>query len=483
MPSDKIEELRKIIALQGLPDEQLQWILDHSEYRELEDGEMISQTGKPMEYLWLMSEGKVIFYMDVNGKLVRYFVFENDKETGGSGGLLPYSRMTASPGNSYAEGKVKCFLIHKSHFPELERVSPELVQRLVGYMTERARTFATVKLQQEKVGALGQLAAGIAHELNNPAAAISRISEELNRRLKLNYELTEKMIAQQVNPQHISELFKIAHEKETAAKEKLTASQRMKREDELTDWLEENGYKQNLFSNDVFVESGFTVNDFEAIRNNTGNEEFARLAQWLENLLVSSQLIKDLDVASTRISQLVGAVKSHVHMDRTSEKQPTNLHEDIDNTLTLLGYKLRQKNITLEKKYCNNMRPVPAFVGELNQVWTNIIDNAVYAMSDNGKLVIETVCGKKNVTVCITDNGSGIPKDVISRIFDPFFSTKKVGEGTGIGLNLVSRIIKSHNGEINVSSEPGKTAFTIRLPFEDEAAGKEIKSTNEPIPK
>ena len=473
MPSEKIDELKKVIALKGLPEEQLQWILDHVEYREYEDGEVISVTGRPIDFLWFITEGKGLFYMDVNGKLVRYFTFENGIETGGAGGLLPYSRMTVSPGNTYAEGKVKSFFLHKKYFHELEQVSPELVQRLVGYMTERARTFATVKLQQEKVGALGQLAAGIAHELNNPAAAISRISEELNNKLKLNYELTEEMIEHQVNPQHIREIYKVAQEKETVEKEKLTAIQRMQREDDITDWLEENGYKETLLANDVFVESGFTVNDFETIRNNTGNEEFAYLIQWLENLLSTRQLISDLAHASNRITQLVGAIKSHVHMDRTNEKHPTNVHDDIENTITLLGYKLRKKNITVEKKFCNNMRNVPAFVGELNQVWTNIIDNAIYAMDDNGILTIETVCSRKDVRVCIVDNGSGIPKAVISKIFDPFFTTKKVGEGTGIGLNLVSRIIKNHNGEIKVSSEPGRTAFTVCLPFENEVSNKE----------
>lgn len=478
MPLGKIEELKKIIALQGLPEEQLRWILEHADYREYEDREILTATGKPIEHLWFISEGRVQFYLDVKGALVKYYTFENTQQTGGSGGLLPYSRMIASPGYSYAEGKVNVFAIHKSLFHELERVSPELIQRLVGYMTERARTFATLKLQQEKVGALGQLAAGIAHELNNPASAISRIAEELNSKLRLNYELTEKMIEHRVNPGHVRAIFEVAQQKEAAPRGKLTAMQRIQREDEIADWLREKGYEGNLLSNDVFVESGFTVNDFETIRTSTGDKEFAHLAQWLENLLVSRELIKDLGIASGRISQLVGAVKSHVRMDSTSEKQPTNIHSDIDNTLTLLGYKLRQKNIKVEKKYCNNMHNVPAVAGELNQVWTNIIDNAIYAMGNNGTLTIETVCSKKEVTACIIDNGTGIPKEIISRIFDPFFTTKKVGEGTGIGLNLVSRIIKSHNGEISVTSEPGKTAFSIRLPFEDETGSKSANETH-----
>jgi signal transduction histidine kinase len=152
-------------------------------------------------------------------------------------------------------------------------------------------------------------------------------------------------------------------------------------------------------------------------------------------------------------------------MDRTNELQPTNIHTDIDNTLTLLGYKLREKNITVNKTYCNNLVDIPAYVGELNQVWTNIIDNAIYAVDKNGELTIETSCDSKNVKVKIIDNGSGIPKDIMSRIFDPFFTTKKVGQGTGIGLDLVNRIVKRHDGEVKVESVPGRTEFAVCIPI------------------
>ena len=180
--------------------------------------------------------------------------------------------------------------------------------------------------------------------------------------------------------------------------------------------------------------------------------------------LSSQRVIKDLEEASTRISHLVGAIKSHVHMDQTNDLKPTDIHNDIENTLTLLGYKLREKNITVKKNFCENLPLTPAYVGELNQVWTNIIDNAIYALPKDGELTIETTCDPKNVKVKIMDNGSGIPPEIISRIFDPFFTTKKQGEGTGIGLDLVTRVIKHHSGDIKVNSKPGKTEFAICIP-------------------
>ena len=157
-------------------------------------------------------------------------------------------------------------------------------------------------------------------------------------------------------------------------------------------------------------------------------------------------------------------------MDRTSDLQPTNVHQDIENTLTLLGFKLREKNIEVIKKFCNDMPDVPAFVGELNQVWTNLIDNAIFAMDKNGTLTIQSTCDDKNITVAIIDNGGGISKDIMSRIFDPFFTTKKVGQGTGLGLSIAYGLIQKHHGNITVKSEVGRgTTFTIQIPIEQPA--------------
>src|SRR6478735_8726430 len=194
MPPITPEELRTVVALKDQPDEVLQWILENSDYHEYEEGTCIRKLGDPQNELYFILEGSLNFFMDVNGRQVYYFTFANDVATGGVSGLLPYSRMKSSPGYAYAVGKLRAVMMHKDHFPELEQRSPEVTQRMVGYMTERARLFATIQLQHEKVSALGKLSAGIAHELNNPASAISRIASELSEKLKSNYELTEKLL-------------------------------------------------------------------------------------------------------------------------------------------------------------------------------------------------------------------------------------------------------------------------------------------------
>ena len=460
-----IDELKKVIALSDLSDELLQWIMDHGEPLEYEEGEIVAKTGDPADWMFVIVEGKIDYYMNVNGKLVFYYNFTNDVETGGVTGLLPYSRMKIYSGNSIVVEKVRGLRIHKKYFPELEKLNPDFIQRLIGYMTERARFFATTQMQKEKVSALGNLAAGIAHELNNPASAINRISYELKNRLFLNIELTEKMLNQNINSEHIESLRNRIESKDNTPKQKLSALQRMKNEDGLMEWLEDKGLPTDRLVVETFTDAGFSSEDLEILSNKIPKEDLVQILLWVENLLSSQRIIKDLAEASTRISNLVGAIKSHVHMDRTNEKQPTDIHNDIENTLTLLGHKIREKNISVKKIFCSDLADVPVYVGELNQVWTNIIDNAIYALDQGGEITIESTCDTKNVNIKIIDNGKGIPPEIQSRIFDPFFTTKKVGEGTGIGLDLVKRIITRHDGEIKVHSKPGRTEFLICLPI------------------
>ena len=467
MSTITIEELRKVVALSDLPEEHLKWIVDHSEYHEYEDGDLVAKFGDPAEIMWFSPEGKVSFYMDINGRQVHYYTFENSPDSGsGVGGLMPYSRMKIYPGSSYAIGHVKMFRLHKKYFQELEQLNPDFIQKLIGYMTERARSFATTKLQHEKVNALGNLAAGIAHELNNPAAAIKSTSNELIKRLDRNYELTEKLIQCNLTPQQIQKVGTLVLEKETESSglKKLTLMQRMKSEDAIADWLDAKNIPDNKAMAETFSEFRVSADELESLSANVDKDAFINLIQWLDNLLSSHKIIKDIAEASSRISNLVGAIKSHVHMDQSNELQPTDIHHDIENTLTLLGYKLREKNITVKKIFCENSPEIPAYVGELNQVWTNIIDNAIFALQKNGEIIIETNCNAEYMNVKIIDDGSGISPEILSRIFDPFFTTKKMGDGTGIGLDLVQRIIKRHNGNIKVNSKPGRTEFSIWLP-------------------
>jgi signal transduction histidine kinase len=464
-PAATIDEIRKVVALSDLPDEHLQWILDRAEPQEYQDGAILAKTGGIPEHMYILLDGKVDFYMNVNGNLVYFHTFENDKTTGGMTGLLPYSRMKVYVGDAIAAGKVRVLALHKKYFEELERLNPALIQRLIGYMTERARTFATIQLQHEKVSALGKLAAGIAHELNNPAAAINRIAEDLKTRLVLNYQLTSALLVKDVGPEQIEQVRTIAREKETLTK-KRSAIECMMAEDEIMDWFRDHKLPESREIAETLAEFGFSPQDFDTIRQDAPDDSaFADLLRWLQNILLSDRLLTDLREASTRISHLVGAIKRHVHMDQSNDVQRTNIHSDIENTLSLMSYKLKQKNITVEKRFSEDLPQVDAFIGELNQVWTNLIDNAIDAVEKDGLITIETTRDHRTAFIRVIDNGSGIPENIQSRIFDPFFTTKKVGQGTGIGLDTVKRIVGHHHGEIKVESTPGRTQFTVCMPI------------------
>lgn len=466
MPPVTLDNLKNVVGLSEMPDEHLQWILDRSKYEEHSSGGLISKFGDTAESMWIALAGKVDYYMNFNGRQVYYFTFDNDNITGGIGGLMPYSRMVTYPGYSYASGEVKLIRLHKKYFHDLEQLNPDFIQKLIGYMTERARVFATTQLHHEKVNALGNLAAGIAHELNNPAAAINRIAHELKKRLIHNYDLTKSLLRGNMTPEHLESLHGLVLQKKDAINNvvKLSALQRINNEDDMAEWLENNGVTARETA-ETLSEFGFTINEMQHVKNDLGDTAFTGALPWLENLLSSQKILKDLDDASTRISHLVGSIKSHVHMDRTNELQPTNIHQDIENTLTLLGFKIREKNISIIRKFYADLPDIPAYVGELNQVWTNLIDNAIYALENGGNITIETSIDDHNLHVMITDNGVGIPQTIQSQIFDPFFTTKKVGVGTGIGLDLVNRIIKKHNGNIKLASVPGKTEFAISIPL------------------
>lgn len=478
MPSITTTDLRKVICLQDLPEEHLQWILEHGEYHEYPDGTVLTRTGEPIDHLWLIIEGAGKFYKDVNGRLVHYYTFENNATIGGAGGLLPYSRMKASPGFTFAAGQSRILSIHKKHFPELERLNPDFIQRLIGYMTERARSFATHQLQDEKINALGRLSAGIAHELNNPSSAITRMAIELKKKLFLNYKLTENiLLLQKLDPVQVDSLREktMALALQAAAGDGLTTLQKVRRENELCDWLEQKGYKDSRLISETFTAAGCTVDELQQIFDTVGSDAFMPLLQWLENLLTASWMLTDLEEASTRISGLVSALKSHVHMDRTTDKVPTDLHRDIDNTLTMFGFKLRQKNIKVIKNYAASLPEIEAHVGELNQVWSNLIDNAIYALDTNGTLTIETTADEMALHVHIIDNGHGIPPEILPHIFEPYYTTKEVGDGSGIGLDIVQRVIKNHQGQIDITSVPGRTEFAISLPVT-----QDVKNTTHP---
>jgi len=344
--------------------------------------------------------------------------------------------------------------------------SPELVQRLVGLMSDRVRSEEKYEQEREKMSALGKLAAGLAHELNNPAAAIVRATDTMRERLQSLSVIAGRLAAAGLTDAHIragDALRKLAHEREKTVT--MTPIERGKCEDEVGDWLEDHGVPRPWVLAETFVDVGLCQGDMEKWAAGGPDGSLANVLEWVEANLASDRLIDEIGEAGKRISDLVASVKAYSHMDRGLGKQPTDLRVGLDNTLRILGHELKAKKISVERVIPDDLPSVFGYAGELNQVWTNLLDNAIDASPEGGRIRIELEKDDGAVAVRIIDHGDGIPEGIREKIFEPFYTTKPPGEGTGLGLDIVQRIVtQQHAGSITVTSKPGETVFTVLLP-------------------
>jgi signal transduction histidine kinase len=363
-------------------------------------------------------------------------------------------------------------ILPKEKFREMIRERFELTQALVHIMTTRVRDFTSLQQQNEKMMALGKLSAGLAHELNNPAAAIVRGSTSLIKHLKLVPEAFKEVIAIRMEDKEVdlvnNKLFEVLGRPD---KPNLGLMERTEREDEIRDWMEDHQVAQAAEIAENFLDYGFTCGDLLVFKEHIPAKSLSPVFNWINSNLVTERMVQDIQESSQRISDLVNSVKNFTHMDQGKGKERTDIHTGIKNTLVMLQYRFKKGNIELVKELDEHLPTIMALVGELNQVWTNLIDNALDAMEVNGKgqLTIRTEKDHDYVKICIIDNGPGIPADIQSRIFDPFFTTKDIGKGTGLGLDVVNRIVAQHRGSVKVQSVPGRTEFIVCFPINGES--------------
>jgi signal transduction histidine kinase len=247
----------------------------------------------------------------------------------------------------------------------------------------------------------------------------------------------------------------------------LSLIERNSLEDEIADWLDEKNVEDSYDLAATFVAYGVTLQEMERLNEMIPDEFLSPVLAWVANNFNTEGLVNDIEEAATRISNLVKAVKTYSHMDRAPDKEAVDIHAGIRNTLTILNHKLKNKNIQVKENFQTDIPPIKVFEGEMNQVWTNLIDNAIDAMDNGGTLDLNSQKDREFVVVEIVDSGSGIPEDILDSIFDPFFTTKPIGQGTGLGLDVVKKIVDQHNGQIKVSSKPGRTEVSVCLPIND----------------
>jgi signal transduction histidine kinase len=455
-----IEDLKVVTEFQHVPAEQLQWLISQGETVEIQQGDLLFNVGEPVITSYIILDGKMRIATVQSGKEKELRILDPGQVTG----YLPYSRATVTPAFCEALKTSRVFKCPAAKLKAGFAHNYELIEAMVHMMLSRVREFTSIQQQNEKMFALGKLSAGLAHELNNPAAAISRAAALLQKQVGQLPHLFKAIAGLNLAPEKTGKISDLINHKINTAPAPLTMMQKAELEDELTDWLTDNNLKGT--DPEGLVERGFTTGELEVFKACASTEALPVLLEWVSNYLVTNKMAEDIRTSSERISDLVGAVKNFTFMDKDPDRQMVDIHAGIRNTLTMLNYKLRKGNINVIEHYDDSVPKIRAFPGELNQVWTNIIDNAIDAMEINskGNLTITSRHDGRFVKVSIKDDGPGIPEDIKPKIFAPFFTTKEMGKGSGLGLDVVTRIMIQHNGEVKVTSEPGATEFEICLP-------------------
>jgi len=456
-------ELLRAPAFTGLPDDQIAWFISQSQEVHLKAGEIYSREGDPADAMFVILEGEFQWRGEFNGET---FVFA--QKPGDVTGLLPFSRMTnyTVTGRALSDGRILKF--PASLFQDLVQKMPELAKRLVGLMSDRIREATRFEQQRDRLASLGKLSAGLAHELNNPASAAKRATTQLRDILKkiknASLELGRRDLtaAQKAEIERMEAAFT---QPEVVPPDALTMSDL---EDQIDSLLRSHGQNDlwmlaaALARRNIKPEALESL--FATLEADSARAALVRIAASVE----VASLLHEIESSTSRISDLVHAIKEYTYMDQAAV-QNVDVVKSLENTLTILNHKLKQ-GVTVQRNYQRVPLLVNSFGSELNQVWTNIIDNAIDAMHGKGELRVRTYRDDGFVVVEIGDNGPGISPEVKPHIFEPFFTTKGVGEGTGLGLDTVQRIVKKHRGSIQVSSKPGDTCFQVWLPVAEAVA-------------
>jgi signal transduction histidine kinase len=461
------DELRGLFLFEDLDDEQLAWVAGNGDVVDSPAGADVSVEGEPAECFFVLLEGTMTMVRTVGGSEVETVRTSHRGVYSGAVQFYFGDRLEQRyPATVRAITDCRFLALPAGPFAAVFREWYPMAVHLLEGMFVGQRNSAELIGQRERLLALGKLTAGLTHELNNPAAAAARATDALRERFAGMRHKLAMLSEGKLDGEVLRSLTGLQEEfvARIGDARELSTLERSDLEDRLGEWLDEHEVNQPWELAGVFVAAGLVPEDLDRVTAAVAPSFLEPALRWLGYTVETETLLVEIADSTSRISSLVDAAKQYSQMDRTPH-QPTDLHAGLDATLVMLGHKIRS-GVTVVKEYDRSLPKVPAYAGELNQVWTNLIVNALDAMAGEGTLTIRTARDGDCVLVEIRDTGPGIPAELRSRVFEPFFTTKPVGQGTGLGLDVSWRVVvKRHGGDLRVVSEPGDTRFQVVLPL------------------
>jgi signal transduction histidine kinase len=474
--SDSEESVVALLAqhrtVGAAPREELVWLAAHGQLRHAERGEILTRTVELWDQLVIVLSGHIAIYVDRG--LGPHKAMEWG--AGDVSGLLPYSRMSRDKppgGDPVTVEPCELFLVSRIHFPAMIRECPTVTTALVHLMLDRVRRFTSNDLQDEKMMSLGKLSAGLAHELNNPASAAARSAHLLSDGLTDLEDASRAVGAAQLSAAQLEAVNAWRQACRSASLPAVSPVERADREEAIAEWLEAHGANPDAAS--ALVDTALTFDDFESLAATLDRGALNTILRWLAADCTSRTLAVEVEKSATRIHQLVAAVKRFTYMDRTAAPEAIELSNSLNDSLALLMHKARSKSVHVSVDLEPNLPLVRAIGGDLNQIWTNLLDNALDAVAESGHVTITAARRLDFVIVHVIDDGPGIPPEIRAQIFDPFFTTKPVGQGTGLGLDIARRLVRRNDGDIEFESRPGRTEFLVTLPIATGSSGPSLQ--------
>jgi signal transduction histidine kinase len=458
-PPDLVDRLSAFETLAGVPRTEIQWLAASGEVRSFARGEIFLRKGDEARQMLIVLTGRVVVTFE-QGTGHRHAI---ESPAGTLTGLLPYSRLTRALGDVMSEEETEGLVIDRDQLPELIRECPIITTRLVHTMVDRARMFAGIDWQDEKLLSLGRLAAGLAHELDNPASAAARSAKLLAPALRELGDAAFAVSAAEPTPDQRAQITALVDESlrgSTACA--LSPVERSVREETLANWLEARG--ADAGSAEVFAEHGLTTTDLERLAGALPSRLLDAALRWITAVHTSVELAANVERSASRIHELVSAVKRFTYVDRGGAAEPTDVGRALTDTVAVLAAKAQEKSIRVTLDIAPDLPLVSANCAALNQVWSNLLENALDAAPRSGAVRVNAVREESSLVVRVIDDGPGIPPEVQQRMFDPFFTTKRVGEGAGLGLDIARRVVRTMEGQIDVATRPGRTEFRVSLP-------------------